>query len=101
MMLYAIIGEDIPNSLEKRLAVRPAHLERLKALQEEGRLILAGPHPAIDSPDPGPAGFFGSLIVAEFESLEAARTWAEADPYATSGVFAKLTVKPFKKVFPA
>ena len=101
MMLYAIIGEDIPNSLEKRLAVRPAHLERIKVLQEDGRLILAGPHPAIDSPDPGPAGFSGSLIVAEFASLEAARTWAEADPYATSGVFAKLTVKPFKKVFPA
>ena len=101
MMLYAIIGEDIPNSLEKRLAVRPAHLERLKALQEQGHLLLAGPHPAIDSPDPGPAGFSGSLIVAEFESLEAARAWAEADPYATAGVFAKLTVKPFKKVFPA
>jgi len=101
MMLYAIIGEDIPNSLEKRLAVRPAHLQRLKALQEEGRLILAGPHPAIDSPDPGPAGFSGSLIVAEFESLEAARTWAEADPYATSGVFTRLMIKPFKEVFPA
>ena len=100
-MLYAIIGEDIPNSLEKRLAVRPAHLDRLKVLQEDGRLILAGPHPTIDSPDPGPAGFSGSLIVAEFPSLEAARTWAEADPYATSGVFAKLTVKPFKKIFPA
>lgn len=101
MMLYAIIGEDIANSIEKRLAVRPAHLQRIQALQEQGRLILAGPHPAIDSPDPGPAGFSGSLIVAEFESLEAARTWAEADPYATSGVFAKLTVKPFRKVFPA
>jgi len=100
-MLYAIIGEDVPNSLEKRLAVRPAHLDRLKVLQEDGRLILAGPHPTIDSPDPAPAGFSGSLIVAEFPSLEAARTWAEADPYATSGVFAKLTVKPFKKVFPA
>ena len=100
-MLYAIIGEDIPNSLEKRLAVRPAHLDRLKVLQEDGRLILAGPHPTIDSPDPSSAGFSGSLIVAEFPSLEAARTWAEADPYATSGVFAKLTVKPFKKVFPA
>ena len=79
----------------------PAHLERIKALQDEGRLILAGPHPAIDSPDPGPAGFSGSLIVAEFESLDAAQTWADADPYATSGVFAKVTVKPFKKVMPA
>jgi uncharacterized protein len=97
MMPYAIQGEDVPDSLEKRLAVRPAHLERLKALQDEGRLILAGPHPAIDSSDPGPAGFSGSLIVAEFESLEAAQTWAESDPYATSGVYAKVTVKPFKK----
>ena len=83
------------------MAARPQHLERIKALQEEGRLILAGPYPAIDSPDPGPAGFSGSLIVAEFESLEAARTWAETDPYATSGVYAKVTVKPFKKVLPA
>lgn len=99
-MLYAIIGEDVPNSLEKRLAARPAHLQRLQALQEEGRLLLAGPHPAIDSPDPGPAGFSGSLIVAEFASLEAARVWAEADPYVTSGVFVKLTVKPFRKVLP-
>ncbi len=100
-MLYAISGEDIPESLEKRLAVRAAHLERLNTLQNEGRLILAGPYPAIDSPDPGPAGFSGSLIVAEFESLEAARIWAETDPYATSGVFAKVTVKPFKKVMPS
>ncbi len=101
MMPYTIQGEDVPDSLEKRTAARPAHLERIKALQDEGRLILAGPHPAIDSPDPGPAGFSGSLIVAEFESLEAAQTWADADPYATSGVFAKVTVKPFKKVMPA
>ena len=101
MMLYAISGEDIPESLEKRLAVRAAHLERINTLQNEGRLILAGPYPAIDSPDPGPAGFSGSLIVAEFESLEAARTWAETDPYATSGVYAKLTIKPFKKVMPS
>ena len=100
-MLYAISGEDSPNSLEKRLAVRPEHLKRISALQTEGRLILAGPYPAIDSPDPGPAGFSGSLIVAEFESLEAARIWAEADPYATSGVYAKLIVRPFKKVMPA
>jgi uncharacterized protein YciI len=101
MMPYTIQGEDVPDSLEKRMAARPAHLERIKALQDEGRLILAGPHPAIDSPDPGPAGFSGSLIVAEFESLEAAQTWADADPYATSGVFTKVTVKPFKKVMPA
>lgn len=100
MMLYAISGEDIPESLERRLAARTAHLDRINILQKEGRLILAGPYPAIDSPDPGPAGFSGSLIVAEFESLEAARTWAETDPYVTSGVFAKLTVKPFKKVMP-
>jgi uncharacterized protein YciI len=100
MMLYAISGEDIPASLEKRLAARASHLKRINMLQEEGRLILAGPYPAIDSPDPGPAGFSGSLIVAEFESLEAARIWAETDPYVTSGVYAKLTVKPFKKVLP-
>lgn len=99
-MLYVINGEDTPNSLEKRLASRPTHLERIKVLQEEGRLILAGPYPAIDSFDPGPAGFSGSLIVAEFASLEAACTWARADPYNTSGVYAKLTIKPFKKVLP-
>lgn len=101
MMLYAINAEDNPNSLEKRLAARSAHLERLQALQQDGRLILAGPYPAIDSPDPGPAGFSGSLIVAEFESLPAACAWAEADPYVTAGVYAKVTVKPFKKVLPA
>ena len=101
MMLYAINAEDIPDSLEKRLAVRSAHVERLQALQQDGRLILAGPCPAIDSPDPGPAGFSGSLIVAEFESLPAARAWAEADPYVTSGIYATVTVKPFKKVLPA
>lgn len=100
-MLYAIIGDDAPDSLEKRLAVRPAHLARLDALQQDGRLVLAGPFPAIDSPTPGPAGFSGSLIVAEFESLEAARTWAEADPYLSTGVFSRVTVKPFKKVLPA
>lgn len=99
-MFYAISGEDIPDSLEKRLAVRPEHLERIKVLQEEGRLILAGPYPAIDSPDPGPAGFSGSLIVAEFESLEAAQSWAEADPYVTSGVYGKVTVRPFRKILP-
>ncbi len=100
-MLYAINGEDVPDSLEKRIAVRPAHLERIKVLLEEGRLILAGPYPAIDSLDPGPAGFSGSLIVAEFESLAAAETWANADPYVSSGVYKKVTVKPFKKVLPA
>lgn len=101
MMLYAIVGEDRANSLEARLAARPAHLERLKALQDEGRMILAGPCPAIDSPDPGPACFSGSLIVAEFSSLEAARAWADADPYVAAGVYEKVTVKPFKRVFPA
>ncbi len=101
MMFYAIIGEDRPDSLVDRLAVRPAHVERLKVLQEDGRLLLAGPFPAIDSPDPGPAGFSGSLIVAEFESLEAAQSWADADPYLETGVYARVTVKPFKKVLPA
>lgn len=100
-MLYAIIGEDRPGSLEARLAARPAHLERLTQLQQEARLILAGPCPAIDSPDPGPAGFSGSLIVAEFASLAAARAWADADPYVAAGVYAQVTVKPFKKVLPA
>ena len=101
MMLYAIVGEDRADSLAARLAARPAHLERLKALQEDGRLILAGPCPTIDAPDPGPAGFSGSLIVAEFPSLEAAKAWADADPYVAAGVYEKVTVKPFKKVFPA
>ena len=100
-MLYIIIGEDRPGSLEARLAARPAHLERLTQLQQEARLILAGPCPAVDSPDPGPAGFSGSLIVAEFASLEAARAWADADPYVAAGVYAQGTVKPFKKVLPA
>lgn len=99
-MLYAIISEDVENSLEKRLAARPKHLERLQALQDEGRLILAGPHPGIDSENPGEAGFTGSLVVAEFESLNAALLWADADPYVEAGVYAKVTVKPFKKVFP-
>ena len=100
-MLYAIVGQDVPDSLDRRLAVRPAHLERLHALQQAGRLQLAGPFPVIDSNDPGPAGFSGSLIVAEFESLAAARTWADADPYVAAGVYASVSVKPFKKVFPA
>ncbi len=100
-MLYAIIGEDVPGTLDQRLAARPAHIQRLKALQDEGRLIVAGPCPAIDSPDPGPAGFTGSLIIAEFPSLDQAKTWAEADPYIEAGVYAKVTIKPFKKAFPA
>lgn len=99
-MLYAIIAEDVPNSLEKRLANRPAHLERLKQLQEAGRLLLAGPFPAIDSVDPGPAGFSGSLIVAEFASLEDAQTWADTDPFVAGGVYARVTVKPFRKTLP-
>lgn len=100
-MLYAILGEDRAGSLEQRLAARPAHLARLQALQGEGRLILAGPCPAIDSPDPGPAGFSGSIIVAEFASLAAARAWSDADPYVAAGVYEKVVVKPFKKVLPA
>jgi len=99
-MLYAIISEDAPDSLSKRLETRPAHLERLTALQNNGRLILAGPHPAIDSEEPGPAGFTGSLVVAEFSSLEDAQQWAAADPYQSAGVYASVIVKPFKKVFP-
>lgn len=101
MMWYAITGEDAPESLAQRLQVRPAHLQRLKTLQDEGRLLLAGPFPAIDSADPGPAGFTGSLIVAEFDSLESAKTWADADPYVAAGVYARVSVKPFKKVLPA
>lgn len=99
-MLYVINGEDVPGSLEKRMTVRSEHLRRIQALQEAGRLILAGPYPAIDSQDPGPAGFSGSLIVAEFKSLDAARTWANDDPYVSAGVYQKVTVKPFKKVLP-
>ena len=99
-MLYAIIGEDVPNSLEKRLAVRPAHAARIEALQQEGRVALAGPFPAIDVSDPGPAGFSGSLLVLEFESLAAAKAWADADPYVTNGIYASVTVRPFKQTFP-
>ncbi len=99
-MIYAIVGEDVPYSLENRLASRPAHLARLTELEAAGRLVLGGPLPAIDSPDPGPAGFAGSLIVAEFESLAAAQAWADADPYVAAGVFARVTVRPFKQVFP-
>ncbi|SEG09323.1 hypothetical protein SAMN05216334_12616 [Nitrosomonas ureae] len=100
MMLYAINAEDVPNSLEKRISVRSEHLTRIRVLQEAGRLILAGPYPAIDSQDPGPLGFSGSLIVAEFESLEAAQAWANEDPYVSAGVYQRVTVKPFKKVLP-
>lgn len=100
-MLYAILATDRAGSLGARLGARPAHLERLKALQEDGRLILAGPHPAIDSPDPGEAGFTGSLVVAEFPDLEAACAWADADPYVTAGVYQQVLVKPFKQVFPS
>jgi|TARA_B110000263_G_scaffold248868_1_gene264846 uncharacterized protein YciI len=99
-MLYAIISQDTPNSLALRLETRPAHVDRLNVLLDEGRLILAGPHPAVDSDDPGDAGFTGSLVVAEFESLEAAQTWANADPYMAAGVYETVTVKPFKKVLP-
>jgi uncharacterized protein YciI len=99
-MLYAIFAEDVVDSLEKRLAIRPAHLERLQSLQNQGKLVLAGPHPAIDAENPGVAGFTGSLIVAEFNSLEEAQTWANADPYLAAGVYARVTVKPFKQVFP-
>ncbi len=99
-MLYAIISRDVQGSLERRLGARPAHLARLNTLRDEGRLVLAGPHPSIDSPDPGPAGFTGSLVVAEFACLPAAQDWANADPYVTAGVYAEVIVKPFKKVLP-
>ncbi len=99
-MLYALIGEDAPDSLERRLAARPEHLARLKVLADAGHLVLAGPMPAIDSPDPGPAGFAGSLIVAEFASLEEAEAWAADDPYATTGVFVRMNVLPFRQVLP-
>ena len=99
-MLYVIIAEDSPNSLDKRLANRPAHLARLTELQNEGRLVLAGPRPAIDSVDPGPAGFTGSLIVAEFNDLESAKSWANADPFVDAGVYISVTVKPFRKTLP-
>ena len=99
-LYYAIVGEDVPGSLDQRLAARPDHLARLNQLKDAGRLVLAGPFPAIDSPDPGPAGFSGSLIVAAFDSLDAARVWAEADPYVAAGVYASVSVKPFRKVLP-
>lgn len=99
-MWYAIIAEDMPNSLENRLQARPAHLERLTSLQNEGRLMLAGPFPAIDSLDPGPAGFSGSLIVAEFHDISAAKQWADEDPYVAAGVYQHVAVKPFRKTLP-
>ncbi len=99
-MLYAIVGQDIPDSLNLRLAARPAHLDRLHALQQAGRLLLAGPFPNIDRNDPGSAGFSGSLIVAEFATLADAQAWADADPYMAAGIYAGVSVKPFKKVFP-
>lgn len=100
-MLYAIMATDRENSLEARLQARPAHIERLNTLQSDGRLVLAGPHPQIDSEDPGGNGFSGSLIVAEFPSLEDATEWADNDPYVTAGVYNSVIVKPFKKVFPS
>ncbi|HEU5338265.1 MAG TPA: YciI family protein [Sulfuricaulis sp.] len=99
-MWYVIYATDIDNSLERRLAVRARHLTRLQELQNEGRLLLAGPCPAVESKDPGPAGFTGSLIIAEFESLEDARSWADADPYFEAGVYTSVSVKPFHKVLP-
>jgi len=99
-MWYAIVGQDVPSSLEKRLAARPAHVARLQTLQDQGRLLLAGPFPAVDAVDPGTAGFTGSLIVAEFASLASAQEWANADPYVAAGVYAKVSVQPFRKTFP-
>lgn len=99
-MWYTIISTDVENSLQQRLGARPAHLARLESLRDEGRLLVAGPHPAIDSEDPGEAGFTGSLIIARFDSLDAAQRWADADPYISAGVYANVVVKPFKKVLP-
>ena len=99
-MLYSIVGIDNANSLDARLSVRAEHVARLERLKQEGRLVIAGPNPAIDSPDPGDAGFSGSIIIAEFESLEAAQAWADEDPYVRSGAYASVTVKPFRKVLP-
>ncbi len=99
-MLYAIISQDVADSLAKRKSVRDQHIARLDELKNQGRLVLAGPHPAVDSPDPGDAGFTGSLIVAEFESLQAAQEWADADPYIAAGVYEHVVVRPFKRVLP-
>ena len=100
MMWYAVISEDVENSLPLRAGARDAHIARLKDLASAGRLLIAGPHPAVDSADPGEAGFSGSLVVVEFASLGEARAWADADPYVAAGVYAKVTVKPFKLVLP-
>lgn len=99
-MLFAIISEDVENSLPLRIPARPSHIARVEALLQQGRLIIAGPHPAIDSDNPGEAGFTGSLIIAEFASLADAKQWADGDPYVAAGVYRKVTVKPFKKVLP-
>lgn len=99
-MWYAITGIDVADSMDKRKSARSAHLARLQTLKDEGRMLLAGPFPAIDAQDPGPAGFAGSLIVAEFDSLDAARAWADADPYVAAGVYERVDVRPFKKVLP-
>lgn len=99
-MYYAIMSEDVADSLPRRREAREAHIARLNTLRDEGRLLLAGPHPAIDSEDPGPAGFTGSLVIAEFDSLADARAWADADPYVAAGVYQQVTVKPFKQVLP-
>ena len=99
-MLYAIISTDTENSLEKRISVRSKHIERLNQLKSEGRLVIAGPHPAIDNNDPGEAGFTGSLVIAQFDSLEEAQSWANDDPYMESGAYESVIVKPFKKVLP-
>lgn len=99
-MFYAVISEDVENSLEKRASARPAHLARINDLKEQGRLLIAGPHPAVDNEDPGEAGFTGSLVVAEFGSLQEAQQWSNEDPYVAAGVYAKVVVKPFRKVLP-
>lgn len=99
-MYYAVISEDVENSLPLRAKARPAHIDRLNKLKDEGRLLIAGPHPALDTPDPGDAGFTGSLVVAEFDSLDAAQAWADADPYVKAGVYSKVVVKPYKVVLP-
>lgn len=99
-MLYTIVSDDVDDSLEKRKSARPEHLTRIQKLKDKGKLVIAGPHPAIDNEDPGPAGFTGSLIIAEFDSLDNARAWAEADPFVAAGVYKNVTVKPFKKVLP-
>ena len=99
-MLYAVLSEDVADSLEKRISVRPEHLARIQKLKDQGRLLVAGPHPAIDNEEPGPAGFSGSLVIAEFESLEEAQAWADSDPFVTAGVYQNVKVKPFKQVLP-